>query len=467
MQKKSASLNKVAIFNMLGPVLLNGLAFFTMPVFTRLLGAEQYGEYTKYASYLSLLSVIIGFQSAGAIAPTSVKYEGRQREECFSSIMTAGLASAVIIGVLYFLFLPQIAAFMGLPAILAATLFFHATAMFIVNFATAKFSYDKRSHITFLITLGISLMSILLSLLFIYFLPESVQKSESYIYGHTIPYLLIGAFLAVYFILKGRKPFKKEYWGFALTLCLPLIFHQLSNTLLHQCDKIMLDKQLGDASIVGVYGFAVTFANILNIIWSALNTTFVPFYHDDVRAGDKEKLYKKSKNYMFLFTGLTLGFIYAQPEVVKVFANSEFHSSINIIPLLAFGMYFVFLYSFPVNFEFYHRKTKIIAIGTCLAAVVNIVLNYFLIPVWDMVGAAVATVSSYVVLWIFHSLLSRFVIKEEYHFKYKEFYIYLAITAAFTALFYLVKDMWYIRWPFCAVLGVLLLLRIKKQKSIF
>ncbi len=465
METKAQSINKVAIFNMLGPIVLNGLAFFTMPVFTRLLGAEGYGQYTNYASFLGLLAAVVGFQAAGAIAPASVRFTQEERDRVFSNIITAALFSAVIIGGLIGLFIGPISRFTELPTHLVAILFLHATGQFIVNFSTAKYSYDKRSTRTFFVSVTLSVISIGLSLLFIYFIP-SVERYMSYIYGHTIPYVILGIGFAVHFLIKGKSFFDKRYWRFVLLLCLPLIFHQLSNTLLHQCDKIMLNKMTDEAT-VGVYGFAVTFANIINIVWLALNTTFVPFYHDDVKANDFAHLHKRTKNYLFLFSVLTVGFVYAMPEVVKVFGSNEFWGSIRVIPLLAFGLYFVFLYSFPVNFEFFHCKTKTIAVGTCLAAVFNVILNFVLIPIWGMVGAAVATVASYVLLWAFHSFFARRVVKEPYHFAFREFYWYLLAVAIAVALFYLIADLWYIRWLLCACLGVVLLLKIKKQKSIF
>lgn len=465
MERKPVSLNKVATFNMLGSIVLNGLAFFTMPVFTRLLGAEGYGQYTNYASFLSLMAAIIGFQAAGAIAPASVRFTQEERDRVFSNIMTAALFFAVIIGALIGVFSGPISHFTEIPPRLVMVLFLHATGQFVVNFSTAKFSYDKQSARTFFVSVTLAVVSVGLSLLFIYVLPL-VPRYTSYIYGHAIPYVVLAVCFAVRFLAKGKSFFDKQYWRFAFALCLPLIFHQLSNTLLHHCDKIMLNKMTNEAT-VGIYGFAVTFANIINIIWAALNTTFVPFYHDDVKTNKFDNLHKRTTNYLFLFSVLTVGFVYAMPEVVKLFSSSEFWESVYSIPLLVFGLYFVFLYSFPVNFEFFHCKTKTIAIGTGLAALVNIMLNFVLIPIWGMYGAAIATVVSYVLLWIFHLLFARSVIKEPYHFAFKEFYGYLLAVAVAIAFFYVIVDLWYVRWPLCVCLGIVLLLRIKKQKSIF
>ena len=157
----------------------------------------------------------------------------------------------------------------------------------------------------------------------------------------------------------------------------------------------------------------------------------------------------------------------AMPEVAKLFGDEPFWPSIELIPVLVLGYYFVFLYSFPVNFEFYHQRTRTIAIGTCLTAGTNIALNYVLIPLWGMTGAAVATLLSYAALWLFHLILARVSIKSEYHFKEKRFYLYLLFTVMGTALFYVIEDMWYIRWFLFLVLAAAVLYRLKKQRSIF
>ena len=67
----------------------------------------------------------------------------------------------------------------------------------------------------------------------------------------------------------------------------------------------------------------------------------------------------------------------------------------------------MFLYSLPVHIEYFYKKTKYIAVGTAGAAVVNLVLNYIAISLWDYQGAAWATLLSYVLLFIFHWDIAR------------------------------------------------------------
>ena len=359
-------------------------------------------------------------------------------------------------------FIKPIESYTGISSLMIVVMLIHTAAMICVNWMSAKLAYDKCAKANFIL----SVVSILLSLVLIYFADSGIGKYEAYIFGYAIPYLIAGTICAVILLSKGKSLFYGKAWKFCLAFCLPLIFHALSNTVLHQCDKIMIKRFIGD-SATGIYGFAVTFANVISIIFNALNTTWVPFYHDDVKNNQAERLKIKTNNYVFLFTCLTVGFIMAMPEVVKLFAQKDFWPGINLIPILALGIYFVFLYTFPVNFEFYYKKTKNIALGTLLAAIANICLNYAFIPKFGMMGAAAATLISYVLLYAFHLFMAKAVIKEQYHYPYKFFYAYLAVVVVFVALFYVIKDIIWLRWLIFVLSAALLLRRVYRNRSIF
>lgn len=466
MEKGTKRLNQVVFFNMLGPILLNGISFFTIPIFTRLLGTDNYGVYTVYNSYQSILLIFMGLQTQAIIAPTSIYYEGKNRDRCFSNALSISLCACAVFVLLMTALMRPITGFSSLSSGMIYLMLAHTVGMVGTQWALFKFTYDRQAKTNFFLSTAIALSGVVLSLLFIQVLMRDQAPYIGYVLGHAIPYILAGTVLFVVFLRRGKSFFAKEEWRFCLALCLPLIFHALSNTLLHQCDKIMV-QQLMDESAAGIYGFAVTFANVMNIIFNALNTTWVPFYHDDIKAGETERLRRKTNNYVFLFTGLTIGFIMVMPEVVKRFVQEDFWPSIRLIPLLTIGIYFVFMYSFPVNFEFYYRRTKNIAVGTSMACLGNILLNILLIRQFGMLGAALATLAAYVLLYLFHLIMARFVIREPYHYPYRFFYVYLLIALGMTGLFYLLIDMALVRWAIAVVVAVLLLCRIIRNKSIF
>lgn len=464
---ENRKINSTLFFNILAPIILSGISFFTIPIFTRMLGPTNYGYYTVYNSYQSILLIVMSLQTHSVISTASVYYKGENRDKCFSNAITVSLLFSLLVSALVFCFITPISNLTGISAFMIFVMLLHTVGMFGVNWATGKFSYDKRAKLNFMISVSVSVLATVISLIWIPLAPQGPEKYEAYVLGHAIPYVLVGGPCLLMLLLKGKSFFLKQDWKFVLTFCLPLIFHALSNTILHQSDKLMVDSMISKEA-AGIYGFAVTFVNILNVIYCALNNTWIPFYHDDIKKGDKKVLFKKANNYLFLFSSITLGFIMASPEVVKIFASEAFWDSINYIPVLAVGIYFIFLYSFPANFEFYHKHSKTIAVGTSFACIFNIGLNYILIKLIGMTGAAIATLLSYMLLFIFHTIAAEFIIKEEYHYKgFKNIYIYIPIVLIGCGLFYLIRDFALLRWGIFAALAIALVVRTIKNRSIF
>ena len=84
----SSSISKSVIWQLLGKILLQGIAFFTTPIFTRILTPEDYGYTALYASWVSIFTLIVGLQTYGSIANARIKYEEEDLDSYLSSIRT-------------------------------------------------------------------------------------------------------------------------------------------------------------------------------------------------------------------------------------------------------------------------------------------------------------------------------------------------------------------------------------------
>lgn len=464
--KKTNNVNIMAFFNILAPVILNGINFFTIPIFTRILGTDNYGLYTIYITWVNVITILISLQVQGTLGVANVRMSEEDKPKYVSSILIIIWTSFFVLFAIVCIFLKPFAELFGLPKELVILLMLHALGMAFINFASNKFTYDKQAQSNFVISVGVAIIGIGLSLLFF-----QIIKNEKHLYigralGSAIPYIIIGLGLSFYFLWKGKTGFSKQYWKFCLPLCIPLVFHGLSQNILSQADKVMLQKMTND-NIVGIFGFTVSFAQIMSIIYNAFNTTWVPFYYDDMKNRNYTAIEKRTRNYIIVFTGLALGFILLAPEVIKIFAEKEFWPGISLIPVLVLGYYMMFLYSFPVNFEFYHKKTLHIAIGTASAAIINCFLNYFMIKARGMRGAAEATFLSYLLLWIFHHLVAKYIIKGDYHYKIKTFLPAIIVMLVGCVTVNYTLDMIIFRWALAFAIGLGLLYHLYKVRTIF
>jgi O-antigen/teichoic acid export membrane protein len=265
-------------------------------------------------------------------------------------------------------------------------------------------------------------------------------------------------------LLSGRTFYNKEYWKFCLTLSLPLVFYSLSDLLLGQSDRVMLQHMLSEAT-VGQYSLAYNFAGIIFTIFGALNNTWVPFFFEDMKQGRREPMMAQAKNFLELYTVLSAGFVLLTTEVYHIFASREFWAGTLLIPVFVVGYYFNFLCTFPINYEYYRKKTKVVAIVTVAAAVFNVGLNYVLIKNMGLVGATLATAVSHGIQFAMHYLYVRYKLgREDYPFGLKVWLPYPLAFAAVLAVVYLLPDAALIRWGLGIAIGGWEAYRILKRK---
>lgn len=458
--------NKVAFFNILSTVLLRGISLFTAPVISRMLGTEGYGVVSVYTIWMGVASIVFSMQLHGTLVNARVEYSEDQQHKYQSAIMSLSLLFFAFCGGIVTLFLPQISAQLKLESVLVLLLIFHAFGNFAVHFLNNIFTYEYKADKNMIMTVSITVVTLVLSMILILVFPKDINYYGR-ILGMSLPYGIVGIVICGYILARGRTFYNREYWTLALTLAIPVVFHSLSDIILGHCDRVML-QQMMDESMVGRYSLAFNFGGIMLTIFTALNNSWVPFFFDDFKAGRQDHVRDQAKNFLELFTVLCVGFNLLSVEVYHVFASRDFWPGTSLIPIFVSSYFLNFLCTFPVNYEYYYKKTKIVAVVTVSASLVNIALNYVLIRSIGMTGAALATTISHGVQLCMHYGYVRFVLRKgDYPFGFGMWAKYVLIYFAFVAFVYLTAELWLVRWAVGAAIGLWELWRIKKRKVLF
>lgn len=463
----SGSANSLAFYNMLGPIILNGVNFFTVPIFTRVLGPANFGVVSLYTTWVQLFTILIGLQTSGTIAPSMVHYDEDEEKRYLSSILSLSLLSFGVLTLLAILFIKPLSAFTGFPVQIIVMMLLQSFGAYMIGFGNIFFTYEKKAKLNFVLSVSVTILTIGLSLLLVLLVDKPETNYNGRITGMMLPNLALGVVLLVYFFRRGGSFYDKEYWKFCLPLSLPLIFHGLSQIILAHNAKVMLQQYTGDRVLVGVFSLVLTLTNILNVIYNALNNTWVPFFYDYMKTDDHEAIRRRGQNYLLLFAIICSGFMLLAPEMILLFAGEEYRDGISLVPVLTLAAFFTFLYSFPVNYQFFHRKTTNIAIGTAMAAGMNVVLNVLLIKPLGMMGAALATTAAYLLLFLFHEWIARHKIKGTYPMPFRLYIPVLALVLAAAALSYLLLALAWPRWLFAIALAAWLLGRTLRNRTIF
>jgi len=114
--------------------------------------------------------------------------------------------------------------------------------------------------------------------------------------------------------------------------------------------------------------------------------------------------------------------------------HKNFFGAVDCIPYIAFAYVFNGVYYFFVSGLFYNEAgTKYIFIASTISAAVNIILNFLLIPKYEIIGASLATLISFALMSVMVLNLSKIINKkDDLKWKYKRLYSIVIISMIIT-----------------------------------
>lgn len=459
------SINRIALFNFLSILLLQGISFISAPLFSRLLSTEGYGNLSSFSIWANVLSTVLSLQTGVTIANARVEFPEEEQRAYQSSVMCLSVLSFAIGGVLIALLAGPISWALKMERWLLALLLAQAFGTFGVNFLSSKFTYEFQADRNMLLSVFMAVASMGTALVLVLNFPQE-QRYLGRILGNALVYALVALVGCVWILARGKRFFSARYWKFCLMLGCPLVFQNLAYNILGSSDILML-KQMTAAGDSGIYSLAVNLSGIMFTIYGALNNSWVPFFFDDMKRKNREQVARQGEHFLELFTVLSVGFVLLVREVYHVYADRDFWPGLVLIPIFTGSYYLNALCTFPVNFELFHKKTGVVAGATIVSALANLALNYVFILRFGMIGAAVATLLSHGLQLAIHECYSRLVLGgREYPFPLSTLGKYSALMVLGVILFYAAPDLWYLRWPLGTALGLWELSRIWKRRSL-
>lgn len=387
---------KAGFWYTLSNFLVKGLAFITMPIFTRLMSKGDIGMFSNITSWFSILSIITSFEIYSSINLARFDYKEELDQYISSSLILGTLITLLfyIIAIIFRKPLQELLMinYQTLNVIFIYLLFYPAIQAFQIRH---QITYEYKPIIKLSISSAIisTLISILAVLVF-------ENKLMARVYSYFIPLTIIALIVYIKLLKTGRN-YSHKYWKYALIISFPLIWHLLAGHLLGSADKIMITK-IVSAEANSMYSVAYMIAQIASLLWASMNNAWSPWAYKQMEEKNYKNLRNKSKPYTMLYSTIILLIILFAPELLLIMGGQKYIEAKYIMPPVIVGYLFQFVYSLYVNIEFYHKKQKNIAIGTIIAALINIVLNLIFIPIFGYLAAAYTTLIGYMALFIMH-----------------------------------------------------------------
>ena len=384
---------KVSVAYAVCSILQKGIVFFTMPIFAGILTKEQYGMYIVYSSWVGVLSIILTLNLAyGSFSKAMVKFE-KDRDGYIASVEGICTALMLLFFIIYLPLRKYWNRLFELPTVLVCVLVAEIMTTTAIQIWSGKKRFEFKYKSVVVITLCISILSPLLAYILVI---NMEKKGYARIFGYAIVSILIGGSIYLINLIRGKKFFKKEYWKYGFQFNIPLMAYYFSQVIFNQSDRIMIDHMVGREE-AAIYGVAYTIAMVLLFVLNAINNSYVPWFYIKLKEGKPEENKTVSLIIAGLMAVLLLGIIWLAPEAILFLGGKKYTEAVYVIPPVASSLLLLFYSQLFINVEFYYERKKELVLASVGGGLLNLILNWYLIPIFGYIVAAYTTLASYIV----------------------------------------------------------------------
>lgn len=397
---KGVSLQKKASFAyMFASIMSKGLNYLTLPIFTRILTVDDMGKVTTFNTWYTILYVVVTLSlTSGSINIAMMEYSDK-RDKYQAVCLSLSTFSAVVFSIIYIIYWKWINNF----TTLSTSLMIMQIALFFFNPALDSWYARQRYEYKYKLVVGISIISTVLSVVVAIVILNVAKKygvenlGEIRIISQNSIIAIFGFGFFIKILKNGKCIFDKKMAVFALKTSVPLIIHSLAKNILDASDRLMINKYCGSEK-AGIYGTVYSISLAALIVWSAINSSIIPYLFDRLREKDFITVDKVAEKVLILFGCVSSIITLIAPEILKILTTTDYYEAVYIIPAITAGVYMTALYGIYGNLLLYMKKTSQIMIATVIATLANLCMNYVGIKVYGYMAAAYTTLISFIIL---------------------------------------------------------------------
>lgn len=385
----------------LGSIAQKGIGFALIPVYTRFLTPSDYGIVAVTTAVGTVFTILFGLGLHGAVTRQYYDY-GEAKSELgeylgtvYSFFVVAGLAmlgGLLLVGDTAFSRLLKSIPFDPYIKLTLWGSLFLAYSPMLLSLYRAREQAGRY--------VALSLLQTLLSLGGVVYFVVVLQrgalgKVQGQLWGAAILILVVAVLAA----REVRPAFSTVKLKVALRFALPLLPHLLFAWVFSAADRILLER-MTSLQEVGVYNLGYQLGMIISVLVGAINNAWTPIFYDTAknRTDAPEVISRVWSIYVVGLVAISSVLILLSREIVTVVADPAYHEAYRVVPIVASAYVLQGLYFMSVTQMFYIGRTGVLPLLTGSAGVVNLALNFLLIPVLGLMGAALATLGSFAVL---------------------------------------------------------------------
>lgn len=394
--KKYESLIKDILLFAISTFIPKAISFFLVPLYTNVLSTAEYGIADLISTTVSLLIPIFTIDISDGVMRFTI--ENKEDSNPLSIAVILVLKSSGLIFLI--LILNSILNIFSLDYQLSVFFFLNYISIAFYGILISYIRAVGRVSLIAIISAVVTSVTVISNILMLLILKMGLF---GYLLSSFIGYLF--ADVLIFWRIKGYSLIKNNRDNKALKhsmlkYSLPLIAANISWWINSSLDRYIVTALCGVQSN-GIYSIAYKIPTILQMLQSVFSQAWLLSVFREYKNDNGPQYVSNVYEMYFSAMCISCSFLILMdiPMAKFLYAN-EFYEAWKYVPVLLISVVFISLGGFFESLLTLQKKSKIVAITTCAGAIVNIILNFALIKIFGVMGAAIATADGYFIMWI-------------------------------------------------------------------
>lgn len=388
----------------LGSIVPRFLNFLLAYLHTAVFAPDEYGVITKLFAYVAVINIVFMFGMETAYFRFATK-PGLDEKRIFNLAQTVVVVVSIFLSIIFILLAKPLAIALSIPGqanlVVWLVIIMFIDALVAIPFARLRlkkkakqFAVGKLINVSILVGLNV------------YFLTLAFDPSVGVGFV-VLANLAANTFYFLFFgetLFSWRPAFDSLISPSMLRYAYPVMIMGLAGMTNEMFSRLTLEWWLpndfypGQSSeyALGVFGACYKFAMLMNLTVTAFRYAAEPFFFSNAAVKNSPKLFAKVNHYFIIVCCVLLLGVSINMDILKYFLGSDkYWEGLTVVPILLLAYLFLGVY---YNFSIWFKLTDKTYYGTIITvcgAVITIVANYLLIPIFGYVGSSVAALICY------------------------------------------------------------------------
>ncbi|MDA8602537.1 flippase [Gammaproteobacteria bacterium] len=373
----------------------------------RYLGPTQLGILTYILAVIGIVSAFSGLGLKQIVVKNLIQKIGDRTETLSSAgvlLLIAGLFSYLITITAISFLRPNDQEFLALTIVMSSILIFQAGEIFAYWFES-----EVKSKYVSLADSTSNIITSFLKITLIFWKAELIY----FAYVFTLEALLKALFLLIAYRKYGPSDYisgpKLRNSYDLLRASWPLLIADTATLLYMKIDQVMLGNMDG-ITAVGWYSAAARVSEIWFVVAIAITTSVRPLLLK-LAVKDPEEFKRRYQDILNLLAliGIILAVVgtFLSEQIILMLFGEKYAPASEVLKIHIWSTLFVFLNNAAWLWYVAHGKQKIASYRIFAGLFLNVLLNYFLIPTYGVIGAAFATLVSRAIVAYFGQLINK------------------------------------------------------------